>query len=259
MTARNMGRTRLRMDVASIFPEMANNNIRLSGLTDSRHMNVYFPCSNYPYLDDLKVSGNTEFCYSAGFNQGWSNMQGDEFTCKGYSQDMTLRLPPVPTNGTYELRMATQSGSSNRGIYQLYFGTDPDNLSPLSMPIDFRQSGDNTLRTSSGYIANNIGYVADIPNDDTYNQMRDNELRENGYMKGCQLYIAGAPGGKNTLRGSTYCLRRILGRMKMDSDKTYYLRFKSMTGDETKSLWLDYIEFCPESVYDNPYVPEDIW
>jgi hypothetical protein len=256
-TAQNMGKIRLRMDVASLFPEMATNDIRLSEIIDERHKNVYLPNDVYPYLEDLTVNIDTRFLYWTGRGNGWSNMQGDEFSVRG-RQDFTLRLPSVPTNGTYELRMAVQTGGNRRGILQPYFGTDPDNLRPLGMPIDFRQAGDNTLHTNNSNTPSNIGYEMDT-DDDYYNQMRDNELRENRYMKGCNQYVAGAPGNSNTMRSSNFCLRIILGSQTLDPNKTYYIRFKSVLDDETRQFYMDYIEFCPESVYDNPNEPEDIW
>lgn len=256
-TASNMGLLRLRMDVASIFPEMATNDIRLSELTDASHFNVYLPCDQYPYLDDLTINNfESKFCYWTGRGRGWQNMQGDEFCCLGW-QDITLRLPPVPRRGTYELRLGIQAGSRLRGIFQLYFGTNSDNLPPLGMPVDFRQTA-YYLNTSNGQITTNIGYENDT-NDDYYNQMRDNELRENGFMKGCQQYVAGSPGTSTTLRECTTGLRHILGRQTMDPDKTYYLRIKTVLDDMNKYLYLDYIEFCPKEVYDNPNEPEDIW
>ena len=255
-TAQNMGNIRLRMDVATFFPEMATNGIRLSEIADERHKNVYLPNDIYPYLEDLTVNSSTQFFYWTGRNNGWSNMHGDEFTVCG--KDFTLRLPPVPTNGIYELRMGVNSGANTRGIFQPYFGTDPENLRPLGMPIDFRQSGDNYLRTSNGNVVSNIGYVADT-DDDAYNQMIDNELHENGFMKGCLQYCAGSAGYSSMMRENKYNLRVILGSQTLESDKTYYIRFRSMMVDSTLQFYMDYFEFCPKAIYDNPDKPEDIW
>lgn len=256
-TAQNMGSIRLRMDVASFFPEMATNDIRLSKSAESRHKNVYLPCDVYPYLDDLIVNNQeTKFCYWTGYNENWSNMQGDEFNCRGLT-DITLRLPPVPTKTEYELRVAILSGSNSRGIFQIYFGTHPDNLSPIGMPVDFRQ-GAYYIITRSGNLPSYIGYENDTQ-DDVYDQMRDNELHENGFMKGCLQYSAGAPGSSTMMRSQQHCLRRILGKKMMDPDKTYYLRFKNVLDNPNTSFYLDYIEFCPKKVYDNPEKPEDIW
>jgi hypothetical protein len=45
----------------------------------------------------------------------------------------------------------------------------------------------------------------------------------------------------------------------MSPDETYYLRFKNVLDSYNKSLYMDYLEFCPESVYDSREKPEDIW
>jgi len=253
-TAQNMGSIRLRLDVASFFPEMANNDIRLSQSAEESRANVYLPCDIYSYLDDLTVNNNnTLFCYWTGYGRGWANMQGDEFACFGL-QDITLRLPPVPKSGTYELRLATQSGNANRTTIQTYFGTDGDNMSLLGMPVDERQ-GPIYLRTKSTNIPIYIGYESDT-GDDCYDQMRDNEFYENGYMKSCKQYCAGST---TSMREDQTALRRVLGRVRMEADQTYFLRFKSVLDNPNTQLYLDFIEFCPECVYDNPNEPEDIW
>ncbi|MBQ7461646.1 MAG: hypothetical protein IJS63_05245 [Bacteroidaceae bacterium] len=256
-TAKNMGSIRLRMDVASFFPEMATNDIRLSPITDERHMNVYIPCDIYPYLEDLTVNNNnTKFCYWTGYGRGWANMQGDEFTCRGL-QDITLRLPPVPQDGTYELRMATQSGGTYRGTFQIYFGTDQSNLPELGWPVDFRQSA-NQLNTKNGNVTSYIGYEEDT-DDDMYDQLRDYELHEQGFMKGCNQYMAGGTGASRTMHQYGECLRRVIGKVQLQADKTYYLRLKNVLNDANQYLYMDYIELCPKAVYDNPDEPEDIW
>ena len=255
-TVNNLGSIRLRMDVASFFPEMATNGIRLNKSNFDSDRNVWFPNGIYPYLDDLIINdARSTFCYFTGYMRSWNNMQGDEFNCSGI-QDITLRLPPFPRRGTYELRLALQGASTARGIYQVYFGSDPDRLYPIGMPVDFRQNAEY-IRLPNGYINSFIGYEEDT-NDDYYNQMRDNELHESGFLKGCNQYCAAYDINK-PMRMSFSNLRRILCRMTMDSSCTYYLRFKSVLDSPTAELYLDYIEFCPREVYDNPLQPEDIW
>ena len=48
-------------------------------------------------------------------------------------------------------------------------------------------------------------------------------------------------------------------RQTMDPDKTYYMRVKSVLDSEQKEFYMDYMEYCPKEVYDNPEMPEDIW
>ena len=45
----------------------------------------------------------------------------------------------------------------------------------------------------------------------------------------------------------------------MSADEVYYLRFKTVQDLLSKQLFLDYIEWCPKEVYDNPETPEDVW
>ena len=42
-TRDNLGRTRIRMDCMSFFPEVMNNDIRRVALKDARHQWVHFP------------------------------------------------------------------------------------------------------------------------------------------------------------------------------------------------------------------------
>lgn len=41
--------------------------------------------------------------------------------------------------------------------------------------------------------------------------------------------------------------------------RDYYLRFKSVLDDQTREFYMDFPEFCPKEVYDNPETTEDIW
>ena len=61
--------------------------------------------------------------------------------------DFVLKLPPVPKEGQYELRMGI-SNNTLRGMCQIYFGDSPVNLSPAGLPVDMRL--DATTRTSVG-------------------------------------------------------------------------------------------------------------
>ena len=258
-TRDNLQKQRIRWSVPSMWPEFMNNDIRCSEITDDKHKNVYIPSDiDYKYLEDVDVSNETEFYYWTGRNNGWQNMQGDELTIRGL-QDITLRLPPVPRRGTYELRYAIQSGGNKRGMVQFYWGSDKNKLAAMGIPIDLRQAADNTLHTRKGNVTSDIGYDVDNPNDEDYNIEVDKRLRNNGFMKGCQQYCAGGPGTSNTMRVSNICIRRIIIRQTMDPDETYYIRFKTVLDDKLLFLYMDYLEYCSKDVYDNPESPEDIW
>ena len=257
-TRNNMQKQRIRWSVPSMWPEFMNNDIRCSEITDEKHKNVYIPNDGeYKYLEDVDISKDTRFNYWTGRGNGWQNMQGDEMNIRGLT-DCIMRLPPVPRSGTYELRFAIQCGGSQRGMVQFYWGSNKDKLAAMGIPIDLRQSADGYLHTSGGNVPSDIGYARDTDDDD-FNAEVDKRMRNNGFMKGCQQYCAGGPGGSNMMRSSDICIRRIIIREMMDPDKTYYIRFKTVMDDDTRFFYMDYLEYCAKEVYDNPMTPEDIW
>ncbi len=242
----NFAHIRNRYDIAGLFPEFSNNDIRLKKSTEEQDQYIYIPNSyEYPYLNDMTMNEMSRMCYFNSWNSNWLNLNGDEITIAGRA-DVTLRLPPVSKRGEYELRYRCLA-NADRGITQFYFGTDKDNLKPAGMPVDFTK----VLTTMS------VGYSSDSGNDYA-DQMVDNELYYNGYMKGAMSVTAnGSSSDIERNRNNSY--RYIVVRQTMDPNQTYYLRFKSVIESEQKKLFLDYIELCPKEVYDNPNEPEDIW
>ena len=257
-TRNNLQKQRIRWSVPSMWPEFMNNDIRCSEITDEKHKNVYIPTDEeYKFLEDVDIASGTRFNYWTGRGNGWQNMQGDEMSIRGLLQ-CTMRLPPVPRRGTYELRFAIQCGGSMRGMVQFYWGNDKEKLAAKGIPIDLRQSADNQLHTKNGNVTSDIGYEPDTDDDD-YNIEVDKRLRNNGFMKGCNQYCAGSPGNSTMMRASNICIRRIIIRETMDPDETYYIKFKTVMDDPTRFFYMDYMEYCAKEVYDNPEKPEDIW
>ena len=111
--------------------------------------------------------------------------------------------------------------------------------------------------TEAGNIPSDIGYEEDV-DDDEYNANIDKKLRIHDYMKSVNQYCAGSAGAP-PLRTSSNNLRRILFRQYMDSETTYYIRFKTVLDGASRQFYLNFFELCPKEVYDNPYEPEDIW
>lgn len=254
----NLQRRRLRFDVAGIFPEFINNDLRGQTVTTPQHMTVGIPSDNvYKYLDDLSISDLTLFYYLMGRGKGWPNYLADELNVIG-RYEMILRLPPVPKKGTYELRIANSCGCNYRGMAQVYWGDDINNLPVTGTPFDFRLNGIERI-TPIGSFPSGVGWEADVDDDEDYNAEVDKKMRNNGFMKAPEHYAAGLPGTTKTARDNYYKTRRIMVTATMDPDKTYYLKFKNVMDDETKQFYMDYFEFCPKEVYDNPETPEDIW
>ena len=180
-------------------------------------------------------------------NSNFACYQGDELNVKG-NYDIWFKIPPVPFEGTYEVRLGYFAMSS-RGVIQLYFGEMADEnqnpndyLTPRGVPLDLRMGGTNPR---IGWF--NDDDVTDIP-------AEDKAIRNRGYMKGPDTYMS--------FRNSSGCLRRILVTEDLKADKNYFIRLTQVLGESSMfnadlcELMLDYIEVVPKSVYDGA-VPED--
>lgn len=257
-TRSNMQKGRIRWDVSSMFPEFINNDIRLCEIQTHERLWVYIP-NEYPYLDDCDISRETRFYYWPATNRSWDNYEADEYTIRGM-QDITLRLPPVPRQGTYELRCAVQhggGGGDERGMVQFYWGHDLDNLAPMGIPVDLRTGG-LVRRTKMGEFPSDTGWELDTDDDD-YNAEVDKRMRNKDWMKGAHIQCVASNTSTYSARTNPMCLRRILVRHTMDPDKTYYIRFKTVLDDPYTYLYMDYFEYVAKEIYDNPEEPEDIW
>lgn len=256
-TRSQLQKQRIRYDVASLLPELMNNKLRrlktkyTTGATDCRA----FP-ANYQYFDAMEIlNEQTLVYYLTGLDLGWLNFQGDEFNIVG-RYEILLRLPPVPQDGTYELRFGVQTSSQLRGMCQVYWGDDKNNLPAMGIPLDLRMGG-TQRKTSAGTFPSIVGWEADGTDED-YNAEIDKRMRNNDFMKGPEYY-SGTPGASTTVRSSADVIRRIMVRQYMEADKTYYIKFKSVLDDEKKEFYFDYLEFCAKEVYDNPNQSEDKW
>lgn len=237
---------RMRYDISNLLPELINANCRLK---DSKGAEGYwfFPSD---YFENIPIMSNeTEFCYLAnergrGSSGSWLNFQVDEFNIHGI-YDFVLKLPPVPYTGTYEIRYGINA-NNNRGMAQVYVGTNPNNLPAIGIPLDLRIGGDNAF----------VGWVSDasLGTDDAINEL-DKQMRNNGYMKGPKYFCPaqGVPG-----RDCTNCLRRVIYTGQLNAGETYYIRFKSVLNNASSEFFFDYLELVPKSVY-NGDVAEDKW
>ncbi len=230
---------RMRYDVCSMLPEMMTNNCRYN-----KDINKFF---TKDYFDNIiNMTDQTEFLYLPNTgNEGghtWMNYQTDEFNINGV-YDFTMKLPPVPLKTTYEIRYGLNI-NGNRGMAQVYFGENPNNLSPIGIPLDLRLA--NTLVT---------GWVSDDGLSADEIEENDKAMRNNGYMKGPKYFWT-----DDTHSGRSWsdCLRCIIYTGDLEPGKTYYIRFKSVLESTKTEFVFDYLEFVPKSVY-NGEVAEDKW
>ena len=233
---------RMRIDMTTFLPEMYSNNF--IGGEYMRFENGYFD-------NIINESNSSILLYlMQAAAAGWNDYQGDELMLSGL-YDVTMKLPPVPKSGTYEIRLGAAHNPS-RGMCQFYFGDDPLRLKPAGLPYDMRQipGPDNP----------SIPWIEDTEDWQT-NYEIDKNLRNQGYMKGPQYFTVCS--GKADMpvrkRGGIYgVVRRIVTVAQLEADKTYYIRFKTALRKTDSRLFLDYIEYASTQVF-NGMVAEDIW
>lgn len=243
---------RMRYDICALLPELMTNNCRRTG--DSEHLAWYFPAD---YFDShnggsgsmINVSKETKLAYltnmqNEGSTSTWTNFQCDEWNIQG-TYDFVMKLPPVPYTGTYEIRYGVNA-NDNRGMAQIYIGTNPNNLPAVGIPIDLRVRGDNPA----------IGWKSDsdLGTTDAI-EAKDKAMRNVDYMKGPKYFY---PASGNSGRDCSCCTRRIIFRGQLDEGVTYYIRFKSVLQSTSTQFFYDYLEFVPKIIY-NGDEPEDKW
>lgn len=243
-TIDNVLNTRIRFDAASLMWEMINLGYRRPlGLYPGSKKSLYFPPEFK--MENIEIKEETKFCYLAAWaERGFANYQGDELNIVG-NYDITITLPPVPDNGTYEIRYGI-AGFPNRGMAQVYFG-EKGNLQPEGIPMDLRLYG------------NAFGWEANKENDMTVYTEINKRMRNKNNMQAPRYTYYWDGGVTLDQRADGQSLRRIIYRGNMNPDKTYQIRIKSVLENKDTQLYIDYFEIVPKNIYDNPSIPEDQW
>lgn len=232
---------RMRYDICALLPEIMTNNVRFNKSASWFFKSDYFDV--IPSMSDETVFQYLPNTNNAGDAGQWTNYQTDEFNIKGVF-DFTMKLPPVPYTGTYEIRYGV-SANGNRGMAQIYLGTNPNNLPPVGIPLDLRVGGGSS----------SVGWVSDanLGSDEEIDE-KDKAMRNLGYMKGPKYFY---PASGISGRDCTNCLRRIIFTGQLEAGETYYIRFKSVL-QSSAEFFFDYLEFVPKSIY-NGEEAEDKW
>lgn len=258
---------RLRFDDTALFGEMMSNSFRRISDSEVNAMNggktgtdgdlsgsyIRIPPG---FLEHIVIynGDDTRLYYLPGQSSGWSNYQGDEFNCKGH-YDFAMRLPPVP-EGTYELRIGyTAEGNEQRGMLQFYLGSSSDrsSMKALDIPLDMRHVPSNNSNLDPDVIT---GWC-DWNRLDDKGVESDANMRNLGYMRGPLYYTVGV-GSTNYARNNPKDLRRIIAKQEFKQGD-YWLRFKSVLESDHHQFHLDYLEFCPENVYNSTTYVEDMY
>ena len=255
---------RMRFDDISLLPEMMTNGLRRIDAAEVKNRNgqasgsfggddaVRLPRN---YCKNLVVynEDNTELYYLPGQSVGWSNYQGDELLCMG-PYDFAFRLPPVP-DGMYELRMG-YTANGNRGMVQIYMGNSSvlDSLKTLDIPVDMRRTPEDNTDGSPDVFN---GWCLYTKTDDMGVET-DAGMHNLGWMRGPLYYTVG-PGGNTLARANREDLRRVITKDYFTQGE-HWLRFKTVLPKNTSTEFhLDYIEFCPATVYNHSQYAEDMY
>lgn len=233
---------RMRYDICSLLPELMTNGLRMNKTNGTDWV------FKHDYFDNvLNMTDETVFDYlpnqgNAGSATTWLDYQTDEWNIQGV-YDFTMKLPPVPYTGTYEIRYGINA-NGNRGMAQIYVGENPNNLAAYGIPLDLRLGGSSTM----------VNWQSDtsLGNEDAIME-KDKAMRNNGYMKGPAYFFpaSGVPG-----RDCRDCLRRIVYTGRLEAGKTYYIRFKSVLDSSNTEFFFDYLELVPRTIY-NGDISED--
>ncbi|MBQ9294261.1 MAG: hypothetical protein IJ219_04955 [Bacteroidaceae bacterium] len=227
---------RMRMDFYTLIPEMENVMMRSSA---SYYLpNDYLPC--------LSASADTYIIYE-DMHETSPFHEGDcLWLCGRY--DVTFKIPAVPKQGTYEIRIG-YTAMPNNGIAQIYLGTDTQNMYPVGIPMSFNRDAN----------ANGLPWIPLSSADEEESLNSRKAIRNCGFMHGpASAYYISEPNTRKKFCDNPSTLRSIVARQSFEKDSQYYLRFKSIV-DGDRPICLDYIELVHKDVYDNPETPEDIY
>lgn len=239
---------RIRMDFSTIFPEIMTMNIRLNGdptkddesakadQTFKNGKNYYFPNG---YLDNVTMKGNGTLVYRRPHWNFWS-YEGDEFNLFG-DYDFEFRIPPVPYEGDYQLRLGF-CALDTRGVAQIYFDGKPQGI-----PVDMRKR-----LTDESIMGNKFGTK-------TWAKMTDEEKAEDQKMLKNLGYYRGAYGGYhssgsviNEFVDNPRTYRLVLCQVHINPKKDHYLRIRCTSSSKlgnNNEFMMDYFEIVPKSVY----------
>ena len=233
---------RIRMDFSTIFPELETNGIRQNGNvkqqdpeydeTGKYGRNYYFPNG---YLKGVKSTGY--FVYRRPHDY-YDSYEGDEFNLFG-NFDIEFKLPPVPYEGDWQIRLG-YAAESTRGIAQIYYDGKPQGI-PLDMTKDLTDASLLGAEWVQDYAS-----MSDAEKSADYKN-----LKNKGYYRGAMGGYRYDGAGASTYRQFVtvqMTLRRVLCAVHVDPKKDHYLRIRCVSTGKTE-FDLDYLELVPKSVY----------
>jgi hypothetical protein len=240
----------IRMDFSTIFPELMTNDIRLNqrnnGVknqdpdydeTGKYGRNYYFPNG---YLDGVTINEGSWFVYRRP-HDWYDSYEGDEMNLfKDF--DFTFRLPPVPFDGQWQIRLGF-AAEPTRGVAQIYYDDKPQGI-PLDMT---KNLSDASILGSNWKADYNSMSTLELSTD-------QKELKNKGYYRGPTGGYHYPYGGGNdhvyfARQANTY--RMVLCTTNISSGEDHYLRIRCVSAKQgnDNEFMLDFLELVPRSVF----------
>ncbi len=231
---------RLRIDAGTLSPDFITSGARgaYTGGDNKKSIGFKDPKHFYSYSTSYKI-------HLRPVEESTNTYEGDAIDIEGMF-DIYVKLPPVPHDGTWQLRVSFRALESYCGIAQYYMACVPhgesvrrDAWSPLGLPCDLRVNLDDA---SVGWISDD-----DLDTDDDIDAL-DKSMKNRGWMKGPDSQMTQ---NARSHRAENHQGRLIISTEYMKSNMDYYLRFKQLLDKEDAQYCFDYIELVPKTVYDN--------
>ena len=230
--------TRMRVLASTLFPEMMSNGARER---KEDYTLISFNDLFKRNFSTFTMHSDDSYIYMSYFRTNDYKYMG-EGVFLNMNVDISIKLPSVPNDGLYEIRMAGRTGYAGK-YYQFYL-----NDSKCGEPFTFGEPAEWYDWWK---------YDSDLGDEFVIN-MYDDTLRAHGYMKGVASYtnLMG-----DALRNLSVCYRYIIGSdIYMEAGKDYYLRIQGLdnagNSEYRSNIRLETIEIVPKKVYDGP-VRED--
>ncbi len=213
---------RIRIDFLSLIPELSSNNVRYT---------MGMRCLPKGYSEKVNIrSGEIIMTLGAG-----SAYNKDELTLQNFF-DVEFTLPPLPPR-VYEIRLGFMPPDVYNSIYkigpmQVYIDGKVEGL-PFGAPNEYTGREEDSLTYDNG-----------VENDKL--------MRNVGWMKAPLVFL---PAQKLPARYYASYMRKIITRKYLDASR-HKIRFR-LISDYPASHYLDYLEFVPLHIVNDPVVPED--
>lgn len=261
---KNALRTRMRYMANTLSPDFINSGARGRMKTPGSKSATDHAVYGFKrgFVKNIDCNETAQF-YVRYRDASFGCFYGDEMTIRGI-YDITFRLPPVPEDGTYEVRIwgnsLGNSSTNDRGIAQFYFreGNYGD-FSPCGIPVNL---GVKAITQPQ------IGAIMDKTIESNYENESEREaaklandkaMRNRGYMKAMDSYVPSGSSEKtfaNSLRNDESCFRKIVCTEYMKAGTDYYIRLRQVLQNEAAVCPFNIVEIVPKDIYDGT-TPED--